>query len=502
MVRKITVALSTIIILIVPVIFLIFEKPSLYLSISPPNAKVFLNGREITAYQPYPLPWFPQELTLQVEAEGYKTHVISYRPRIRGASYLTITLEPHSFPISIHLEEGSSAVFWQDRYLGTTPLSTVMPWGIQELRLVREGYVDEWCRLDIQGPGTVRLRHHREGTPFKQIGIFSCGSQPKQVIFSPDEKKLCIPLLDENGFDVLDIEEAMQGRPNRVYIEPPDPQKQRGYAEALFIEKPRIVLSTGNQEAESIFFWISQMTTARIYEYHYPDFSYQRTIVSGGRWSKFMAWSRSKQVVAISNWLSNTVSIIDLLGGTILTRLPTDPVPRGLAFSSDGSFLLVSTYDGGSLIQFDTSTWQSIQRLSLAGSNLRHVVLSPNNQWAYVSDMAKNRVYQIRTASLTIEKTFVVDHNPNTIDISPDGKWLFVSCRGPNNPQSYLLRSPRSGRIALIDLEKGKVVHEFSTGNQPTGLDVSPQGTYLALSNFLDNTIELFWIRDFLTASE
>ncbi|MCX7656408.1 MAG: beta-propeller fold lactonase family protein [Treponemataceae bacterium] len=498
MVRKVVFFLLAGAILMAGAVFFRIERPSLHLTVYPPNARVLLNGKEIAGDRDLFLPWFSQELTLQVQADGYKPQEMLYRPHLFGPSQLSITLEPQTFPVTIDLEEGNSTVFWQNKSLGTTPLSTELPAGLQEIRLVRQGYTDEWCRLDVQGPGHFHLRHHPEGTPFKQIGIFPCGSQPKQVVFSPDEQKLCIPLLDEECFDVLDIADALHGKPHIERITPPDPQKQRGYVEALFIEESDSPATEQGKETGTILFWISQMTTGRMYEYRYPDFIYQRSIPTGGSWSKFMAWSAPKQVVAVSNWLSDTVSIIDIPTGTVQTRLATDPVPRGLAFSSDGSFLLVTTYDGGTFIQFDTTKWKPIQRIKLAGSNLRHVVLSPDNRWAYVSDMAKNRVYQIRVASFSIEKIFMVDHNPNTIDLSPDGKWLFVSCRGPNNPESYLLRSPRSGRIAVINLEDGKIVHEFSAGNQPTGLDVSPSGSYLALSNFLDNTIELFWIRDFL----
>ena len=37
----------------------------------------------------------------------------------------------------------------------------------------------------------------------EKIGTFQCGEQPKQVLFSPDGKKIVLPLLDDQGFDVL-----------------------------------------------------------------------------------------------------------------------------------------------------------------------------------------------------------------------------------------------------------------------------------------------------------
>jgi hypothetical protein len=47
-------------------------------------------------------------------------------------------------------------------------------------------------------------------------------------------------------------------------------------------------------------------------------------------------------------------------------------------------------------------------------------------------------------------------------------------------------------------VQQQKELWSFSACNQPTGLDISPGGSFLALTNFMDNSLELFWIGDFL----
>ncbi|HPO49637.1 MAG TPA: YVTN family beta-propeller repeat-containing protein, partial [Spirochaetota bacterium] len=71
---------------------------------------------------------------------------------------------------------------------------------------------------------------------------------------------------------------------------------------------------------------------------------------------------------------------------------------------------------------------------------------------------------------------------------------LFVSSRGPNDPESYLNRSPENGRITTIDVEKQEIINVFEGGNQPTGLDVSNNGKYLCFSNFRDKNIEIYYL--------
>mgnify|MGYP001237853684 CR=1 FL=1 len=86
--------------------------------------------------------------------------------------------------------------------------------------------------------------------------------------------------------------------------------------------------------------------------------------------------------------------------------------------------------------------------------------------------------------------------NPNTIDLTPDGRWLFVSTRGPNNPESYLLRSLKPGRLEVFDLATKARVISMEGGTQPTGLDVSPDGALVAFTNFQDDAVELYRIVD------
>ena len=104
-----------------------------------------------------------------------------------------------------------------------------------------------------------------------KVGTYKCGRQPKQVLFSPDSKYVIMPLLDDNGFDEFSVQEKKIIK----RINPPNAAKV-GFAEGLFIP-------------EKNTFLVSQMTTANVYEYSYPDFELKRTIPTTGNWSKFIA---------------------------------------------------------------------------------------------------------------------------------------------------------------------------------------------------------------------
>lgn len=308
-----------------------------------------------------------------------------------------------------------------------------------------------------------------------KIGEYKCGRQPKQVVFSPDNKYVILPLLDDNGFDIFSVELKKVIR----RINPPEASKV-GFAECLFIPEKKS-------------FFVSQMTTGKIYEYSYPGFEYKRAISTEGEWSKFIAYSREKDMLAVSNWLSNDVSLIDYSSGRVLRKLKTGKSPRGLFFINGGESIISLSFDSGDIQQFSTSTGTREKSVKVQDAAMRHIVVNDEHTTAYISDMYHRNVLKFDIATFKITATLKVFNNPNTIDLYAN-RYLFVSCRGPNNPQDYTKRSPQNGKIYVIDTRDMSVVKILSGGNQPTGLDVSPDETFLCFSNFQDESIELYSI--------
>lgn len=309
-----------------------------------------------------------------------------------------------------------------------------------------------------------------------KIGTYKCGRQPKQVLFSPDNKYVIMPLLEDTGFDIFSVEEKKVIK----RITPPNSEKE-GFAEGIFIP-------------EKNAFFVSQMTTGNIYEYSYPDFYFRRTISTTGNWSKFIAWSNEKNLLAVSNWISNDVSIIDYNSGKCLRKLKTGAAPRGLYFINKGQEIISLSFDSGKIEKFDVDTGKKLNTISIENGAMRHIVMNKNQTKAYISDMYYRSIYELDMISFKITRKTQVFNNPNTIDLLND-RWLFVSSRGPNNKEDYTKRSPVNGKIQIIDITTMKIVNSFEGGNQPTGLDVSDDGRFLCFSNFQDENIELYEIK-------
>jgi DNA-binding beta-propeller fold protein YncE len=128
---------------------------------------------------------------------------------------------------------------------------------------------------------------------------------------------------------------------------------------------------------------------------------------------------------------------------------------------------------------------------------MRHLVGDAESGLMYASDMARHHVLVVDTATNEVEVLADVDKVPNTIDLSPDGQVLYVSNRGRNNPETYYKPGPEWGTVVVIDTATGAYLDAIVGGNQTTGLDVSPDGTMLAFSDFLDNRVSVYRIPPF-----
>jgi DNA-binding beta-propeller fold protein YncE len=336
--------------------------------------------------------------------------------------------------------------------------------------------------VEVSGNTAVRLKLLPASSRHEYLATFPTGMEPKAVVFSPDGGQIFVPLLAGTGMDIIDI---ASGNVKRVEV--PEYGIQRGFVEGVF-------------SIDGSRFYLSQMTTAMIHEFAitYESGGVEprlvRSISTGSQWSKVVALSPGGEQVAVSNWLGDSVSIISRTTGELVqTVKPGGVTPRGLAFTSDGMSLLVSHYGSGEIVRLDTRNW-TVAHVVETGGAPRHIVVDSDDQYAYVSDMGIGSIWVYDLAENTIAGRVAVWYNANTIDLSPDDRYLYVSTRGPNNPLGYRYRSLRDGRIYVVRTADRRVTEVIPGTNQPTGLDVSPDGRLLAFSNFQDNTVELYRI--------
>jgi sugar lactone lactonase YvrE len=124
---------------------------------------------------------------------------------------------------------------------------------------------------------------------------------------------------------------------------------------------------------------------------------------------------------------------------------------------------------------------------------MRHLVADPVRGRLYADDMGTDEAFVVDLRTGKARKLADTNSTPNTMDLSPDGRVLYVSNRGRNG-SNYYLPGPEWGSVLAIDARTGRVLDGIVGGNQPTGLDVSPDGRTLAYSDFLDDRVTLYAI--------
>jgi YVTN family beta-propeller protein len=293
---------------------------------------------------------------------------------------------------------------------------------------------------------------------------------PKSIAFTPNGEEFWVTSLMNKSRGVV-VFEAKTGKHKQDIILPGG-----GGVEIIF-----------NSEGSLAF--VSQMETGRVFEIDAKTKKILRIFNTESTWTKVLTLSPDQKLLYASNWSGNDISVISLETGKVLYKIPTVSTPRGIYATEDGNTLYVAGFGEGEIQKINLKTKTS-SVLYKSGGAMRHIVGDEEKGVFYFSDMGKNTIFRIDMKTNEVKEFVKTDANPNTIALTPDKKVLIVSNRGRNHPSgNYNIPGPEWGSVLFFDTATGKMLDALVGGNQPTGLAISPNGRYLAYSNFLDGNI-------------
>ncbi len=322
----------------------------------------------------------------------------------------------------------------------------------------------------------LELKMERLDTSLIYQDILSTGSQPKSVEFSENGKYLAVALLNGSGVDIFSMDDMTLKRT----LKPPEEwSKKKGFVETVF-------LKTRNE------LWVSQMTTGMIHVFDTINWNYKQSFDCGGSWPKVILLNNNEDTAYISNWTSKNISVIDTSDYSVIKTISVNGIPRGMAISPGEKFLYVGNFTSGDINKIDIEKYILLKNIDLGDGALRHVVLSEKNNKLYVSDMYHGTISVLDLKTDSVERSFYAGSNINTIKLSTDEEKLYISSRGHNNEEGYLQKGPEFGKIYVYDTVINKITDWTWGGNQPTGLAVSPDGSIIVFSDFLDHQIEIY----------
>lgn len=310
------------------------------------------------------------------------------------------------------------------------------------------------------------------GQLLRCVHRFTVGHRPKSLAFRPHSNELWVSL----HYD----------RP-AVEIYSTDTWAQIGSVDMGRYGAVELTFSPDGMRA-----FVSQLETASVYQILAAERKVERVLKTEAKGSKIVSLSPDAQTLYVANWYSKDISVFDVQSGEQMDKISVKGIPRGLYPSRDGSTLWVAGFSPGYIYRIDLAGKNKVESIRRRGNVMRHVVGDEDRGALYFSDMKRARIWRLDLASQEVTELAVTDSHPNTIDLSPDNRVLFVSNRGENNPDTFLKAGPQWGSIVVIDAYTGAYLDGIVTGNQATGLDVSPDGRMLAVSDFLDNAVNIF----------
>lgn len=228
---------------------------------------------------------------------------------------------------------------------------------------------------------------------------------------------------------------------------------------------------------------------------------------------KYVAASPDGRWVAVTHWGDNTLGIVETRSGdpgtfaylpdrlVVEEALPQENLGnldrdsacglclRGTVFTPDSKTLLVARMGGGGIAGFSAphgrrKTFAYLGTVTGEPKTPRHLVISGDGEWLYASSNRSGAVSRIPlaeiqdalhaanggTAALDRWQSTDVGSGARTLELSPDGRWLYVAIND-------------SAEVVVLDAGTMSVVSRVRTDSYTVGLAVSPDGRRLVTTS-------------------
>lgn len=382
---------------------------------------------------------------------------------------VTFTTRPAGAAVRVTRSDGTTAS-------GTTPCKLTIDAGQISVAVAKAGYNRYEQRTFLDAARAFDLLLDPQGQLVHALGSIETKGAPKGVALTPDGREAWSAIL--NG-------------PPSIQVFDPRSGKLTGSIDLGSAGAVEVIFNKAGTRAYASQMETKLGQTSKVFEIDVASRAVLRTLDTKSTMTKVIALSPDEKTLYSANWAGNDVSVIDLASGSVRERIGVTQTPRGLWPTADGRYLYVAGFGKGELQRIDLGT-RVVTTLFSSGGAMRHLVADEKGGRLYASDMGKDTVWVLDMKTGGVTKLASTDHKPNTIDLSPDGRVLFVSNRGANNPKSYYLPGYEWGSVLLFDARTGTPMDAVVGGNQCTALDVSEDGTLLVFSDFLDNRLRVY----------
>jgi len=291
-------------------------------------------------------------------------------------------------------------------------------------------------------------------------------SMPKQVRISPDGRYAVVPCMGSNSIAIFATDGFRHLKSIKAGAKMP--------VECTFSGDGRLA-------------YVQCMQPGIIVELDLAKREVTRRSTPHGEWPKIVELSPDCRTFWVSDWLGNVVIVLSADTLLPLYQIKVDRTPRGIGFLRTRPRAYVANFHEhgagkGTVTEIDTDTHKVVRTFGNLRGAPRHVSVSPDDHWVYVTDMWRGLVHVIDTRKNAVVARIRVGRNPKTSDLTSNGRFLFVADFNDE-------KAP--GSVSVVDTMDRRVVATLPAGIGTTGLDVSPDDRFLWVTNIDEDTIQV-----------
>jgi YVTN family beta-propeller protein len=198
-----------------------------------------------------------------------------------------------------------------------------------------------------------------------------------------------------------------------------------------------------------------------------------------------MVMSEDQSQIYIAAQTSNSVLVFDVANKGVARAIPLKASPTGLAFSKDGSQLIVTLAGApGSVLMLNPADGSVIREVQ-AGHTPTAPACSSDGKTLYICNRFDNTVARINLETGETAGLIEVDREPVAAALTPDGAVLLVVHQLPSGRANG---SYTAARVSLIDTAAAEIVTELKFPNGSSSLReicLSPDGRFAYVTHIL-----------------
>lgn len=263
------------------------------------------------------------------------------------------------------------------------------------------------------------------------------GKQPHHLYMTPDEKSVIVANALSDSLTFIDPRTAQVQRTIRGILDP--------YHLRFSPDMKWLVTAANRLDHVDIYRWDGSTPTL------------SKRIATGKTPSHL--WIDSKSTTAfVSMQDSDELVAIDLQTQAIKWRVHTGAMPADVFGTADDRRLLVGLTGSDSVEVYDISGKQPVlTRVVKTGLGAHAFRALGDGRHVLVSNRVANSISKLDLQTLTVVSTFNVPGGPDCMEVTKDGKLVYVTSRWMR-------------KLSVLDLASGKLVRQVKVGKSPHGV--------------------------------